>query len=456
MRDFSLIHKFKIDNTYIVLDINTGIVHSLSKEAYDFLTAWEETKGDGEKALQKLANEYDGQMLQEIWESFELLEKEGMLFSPNEDYGNLIENHQSVVKALCLHVSHDCNLRCRYCFGGTGNFGGSRVLMDFETGKKAFDFLFKTSGPRRHIEVDYFGGEPLMNFEVVKKLIKYGKEKAKAENKILKQTLTTNGTLLDQEKIDFLNDEGIYMILSIDGRPEVHNYMRPFAGERESYSRVFQGIKKYVESQTANTYYVRGTYTHFNLDFCNDVLHLVEEGFDRLSMEPVVASPDNDYALKEEDLPTLKEQYEKLARAWLEYYKKGTPFEFFHYNVSLDKGPCIVKRLTGCGAGHEYLAVSPEGDLYPCHQFVGEKTFKMGTVFTGVTDDTWGKKFKAAHALNKEECKKCWARYFCSGGCHANAYHFSGNILEPYALGCELQKKRLECAIYLQVECSED
>lgn len=453
--DFSLLHSFNIKDTYVVMDINSGIVHSLSREAWDFFKAWEEAQGDEKKAIADLSATHNSEELKKIHGQFEALKKEGMLFSKDESLESYQLPEGTVVKALCLHVAHDCNLCCRYCFADMGNFGGERGMMDLQTGKQALDFLFRVSGSRKHLEVDYFGGEPLLNFDVVRELVYYGKARAKELGKELKQTLTTNAVLLDREKIDFLEREGIYMILSIDGRPEVHNRMRPFPGNKESFTFVYDAIKDYIKNQSTNTYFIRGTYTHHNLDFCEDVKYFVEQGFTQISLEPVVAPADNDYALREEDLPLLAEQYEKLADMLMGYYKAGNDVTFFHYNIALDKGPCLPKRLTGCGAGHEYLAVSPEGDLYPCHQFMGLKDFKIGNVNEGVINPAIGKKFRNAHVLNKSNCRECWARFLCSGGCHANAYNFNNNIYEPYRIGCELQKKRLECAVYLQIKKGE-
>lgn len=450
--DFSLLHKFKFDNTYIVLDINSGIVHSLSPEAWDFLTAWEEYGGNAARAVSMLKKTYDSLELQEIQSEMEELAEQGFLFNSDLSADDYRAGENSVIKALCLHVAHDCNLRCRYCFAGTGSFGGERGLMDVETGKRALDFLMQVSGPRKHLEVDYFGGEPLLNYSVVQELIRYGKEVAHSSGKFLKQTLTTNAVLLDEEKTAFFEREGVCLILSIDGRPAVHDRMRPFPGRRGSYDVVSRAIRKFNESQRSNTYYVRGTYTHFNTDFCDDVLHLVDQGFTRLSLEPVVAASDKDYALTADDLPVLFGQYEKLTRAWLKYDDEGKPFEFFHFNISLDKGPCLIRRLSGCGAGYQYLAVSPAGNLYPCHQFVGQNEFIMGHVSTGIADRRLMQQFASAHVLNKEPCGKCWARFFCGGGCHANAYNFNRDIFKPYLTACEIQKKRLECAIYLQVK----
>lgn len=454
--DFTLLHKFNVDDTYIVLDINSGIVHTLSREAWLFLDVWEKSGGDLDKTEEQLRNRLDEEDLDAIKKGFQALIDEGSLFSRDEALENYEPHETNIVKALCLHVAHDCNMRCNYCFAGTGPFGADRSLMNLETGKKAFDFLFEASGARKHIEVDYFGGEPLMNFEVVKELVKYGKNKARTEGKILKQTLTTNAVLLSKKIIDFLNQEGIYLILSIDGRPQVHDRMRPLVGGKESFELVNKRIGEFVNIQKDDTYYVRGTYTHFNLDFCEDVLYLVDQGYNRVSIEPVVASAEKAYALREEDLPILKEQYKKLAQKWLEYNQAGKPFKFFHYNVDLNKGPCLLKRLSGCGAGNEYLAVSPTGDLYPCHQFMENKDFLIGNVSEGVKNHALRKVFSKAHVLNKEKCKSCWARFYCSGGCHANAYNFNKDLLKPYALGCELQKTRLEYAIFLQVKIWEE
>lgn len=454
--DFSLIHKFAVKDTYIVLDINSGVVHTLSKEAWDFFEAWEKAGGDLNQAVASLEGVLSAETLAELAVGFAELVASGALFSQNEVQDNYEPRAEKVVKALCLHVAHDCNMRCKYCFAGTGPFGADRTLMTLETGQKALDFLFAASGSRQHIEVDYFGGEPLLNFAVVKELVKYGKEKAQETGKILKQTLTTNAVLLNEEIIDFLNREEIYLILSIDGRPQVHDNMRTLTGGQGSFGLVDRGISEYVKRQQAETYYVRGTYTHFNLDFSEDIMYLVDHGYDRVSLEPVVASPENDYALVEEDLPVLKQQYDRLAQKWLEYYHQGKPFKFFHFNVDLNKGPCLLKRLSGCGAGNEYLAVSPTGDLYPCHQFMENKDFLMGNVFTGVQNEGLRQVFRQAHVFKKEKCRSCWARFFCSGGCHANAYNFHRDLLKPYELGCELQKTRLEYAIYLQVKVWEE
>jgi len=454
--DFSLIHRFKQENYYIVLDIHSGAVHSLSPEAWDYLNALEEKAGDTEEAKRSLLGKYTQEELSDVQLAIGELINEGLLFS----YDPAVEKYQPaddlIVKALCLHVAHDCNLRCRYCFAGTGAFGGERGLMDAATGKQALDFLFAASGPRKHVEVDYFGGEPLLNFAVVRELIEYGMVQAAQKGKILKQTLTTNALLLDREIGEFLKSKGVSLILSIDGRPEVHDRMRPGVGGQGSYQRVARAISKYLEYGDPESYYVRGTYTHFNLDFSKDVLHLAEQGFKQVSVEPVVAAPEYDYALQDADLPVLLQQYEELAEAWYEAQQKGEPFNFFHFNVSLDKGPCLPRRLTACGAGNEYMAVTPEGKLYPCHQFVGNEEFLLGDVWSGPKNEKILNLFKNAHVFTKEECRCCWARFFCGGGCHANAHNFNQDLRKPYRGGCELQKKRLECAIYLQVRLAEE
>jgi len=359
-----------------------------------------------------------------------------------------------VVKALCLHAAHDCNLRCRYCFAGAGVFGGNRGLMSIETGKKALDFLFDASGARRHVEVDYFGGEPLLNFAVIRELILYGQAESARRGKVLKQTLTTNGLLLEGDVLDFLNEHDIALVLSLDGRREINDLMRPCLDGAGSYDRILPRLRTAVEDRGGDNYYVRGTYTRHNRDFFQDVLHLTECGFDLVSVEPAVASEKADFALRPDDLPELFEQYEKLARYCHERHIAGKPLTFFHFNLDLDFGPCLPKRLQGCGAGSDYLAVTPEGDLYPCHQFVGQKEFIIGHVDSGIITREISERFRNCHILTKELCRTCWARFFCGGGCHANAWNHSQDLQKPYELGCALEKKRLECALWLKVKQS--
>ena len=387
--------------------------------------------------------------LLEIRDGLLELVEEGLLMSETPELAAYQLPQDYVVKALCLHIAHDCNLRCRYCFAGAGAFGGDRRLMSFETGQKAIDFLLEASGGRKHVEVDYFGGEPLMNFDVVRRLILYGEEASQRQAKVLKQTLTTNGVLLHGEILDFLNAHEVALVMSLDGRAEAHDRMRPTLDGRGSYHAVLPRLKAAVESRGGDNYYIRGTYTRHNMDFFQDVKHMVASGFDLVSVEPVVASPEEDYAIQAADLPTLFAQYEQLAQYYLEKERAGEPFSFFHFNLDLDQGPCLPKRLTGCGAGHEYLAVSPDGALYPCHQFVGIDAFRLGHVDGGIARPAIGQAFRASHVLTKEKCRSCWARFYCGGGCHANAWHFSGTLDEPYEIGCELEKKRLACAIWL-------
>jgi uncharacterized protein len=453
--DFSLIHSFQQNGLNIILDVNSGAVHSFSIEAWDYLKALKEAGGSFQGAWDLLKNKYEGQEITGISKEIEALIEDGTLFSSNPALESYEPDPNLLVKALCLHVAHDCNLRCRYCFAGAGDFGGSRSLMDAATGKQALDMLFKLSGARKHVEVDYFGGEPLMNFPVVRELIEYGREQARSLGKILKQTLTTNALLLDRQIGGYLKDMGVSLIFSIDGRPEVHDRMRPFTGGQGSYERVSKRIAGFLEYGDQEAYYVRGTYTRFNRDFSEDVLHLVKAGFKQVSLEPVVASLEYDYALREEDLPHVMSQYDKLAEDWYQARMKGEAFDFFHFNISLDGGPCLPRRLTGCGAGNEYMAVTPEGDLYPCHQFVGNSQFRLGTVWEGPVNGTVQALFKKMHVFNKDKCRTCWARFFCGGGCHANAYSFNKDLGKPYDLGCEIQKKRLETAIYLQVKLAQ-
>ncbi|MGE5550936.1 MAG: thioether cross-link-forming SCIFF peptide maturase [Bacteroidota bacterium] len=354
------------------------------------------------------------------------------------------------LKALCLHVAHDCNLRCTYCFAGSGSFGGTRGIMPAEIGQAAIDLLLARSGPVRQLEVDFFGGEPLLAMESVRRVVAYGRERAAALGKRINFTLTTNAVALSEEKLAFLNENGLSLVLSLDGRPEVHNRFRPAANGRGSYADAVAGITKVVASRAGANYYVRGTFTRANLDFVADVRHLLALGFERLSLEPVVALPGEDYALREEDLPLVEAEYERLAGLYLERARAGRPFTFFHFAVDLDQGPCLGKRLSGCGAGHRYLAVTPGGELYPCHQFVGRPGYLLGDVARGITRADLSETFAGADIYHKKGCLDCWARYFCGGGCHANADLHHGTIFTPDESGCRLLRKRLECALGIQ------
>lgn len=449
--NFNNIHKFSFDELKILIDINTGIVHAIDDVTFDLLDELEKTNSF-ESSKTSLASKYSKEDLDDSEKEIKELIEKGMLFTPEIEIKEYKPPVNPIVKALCLHIAHDCNLRCKYCFAGQGPYGGDRSLMSYEVGKKSIDFLLKVSGPRKHVEIDFFGGEPLMNLDVVKQLVVYGREKAEEVGKTIKFTVTTNCVLLTEDVQKYLNDNDISCVLSIDGRKEVHDRMRPFAGGQGSYDLIKDRIINFVKSRNGKEYFVRGTYTRNNLDFVNDAKHLIESGVDVLSLEPVVSDDDVDYAIREEDIPFLKDQYEQLTHYYWKRHEEGKDFTFFHFNVSLDHGPCLPKRLTGCGAGHEYLAVSPQGDLYPCHQFVGREEFKVGHVDTGVINKEIGREFQNAHVLNKPECRNCWARFYCSGGCHSNNLHFRGSLLKPYKITCELQKKRTECAIYLQVK----
>ncbi len=440
-----MVHKFSMDGVNIVVDVNSGAVHVVSPLVYALI---ESTDNDIE-AIKKYTNEEIEEAKAEIDE----LVKNGMLFS-EDTYSQVAEKikRRPVVKALCLHIAHDCNLRCKYCFAGTGSFCGERSMMPVEVGKKAIDFVIEKSGDRKNIEVDFFGGEPLMNFDVVKELTAYANEQGEKHGKVFRLTITTNGVLLDDEKLEFINENMSNLVLSVDGRKEVHDFMRPAVNGKGSYDVIMPKITKAAESRNQDNYYVRGTFTRHNLDFSNDVLDLANLGFKQISVEPVVGGKETDYALREEDLPTIFDQYEKLA---IEYAKRGKTedwFNFFHFMIDLDQGPCVIKRMSGCGAGCEYVAVTPEGDIYPCHQFVGNKDFCIGNVMDGTYDNEKTTAFANTNVYTKEKCKQCWAKFYCSGGCHANAYQFGGDINNPYEIGCELERKRVECALYIKAK----
>ncbi len=464
-----MIHQYKNNGYNIVLDVNSGSVHVVDDVAYDVLALLREDDAQkySEENLQKISAqvipEYPGEHLTEqdirdIFADLRELEENGTLFTEDDYKDGVIDfkQRQTVVKALCLHIAHDCNLACRYCFAGEGEYRGDRSLMSYEVGKKALDFLVENSGGRHNLEVDFFGGEPLMNFDVVKKLVAYGREIEKVKDKHFRFTLTTNGVLLNDDIIDFANREMDNIVLSIDGRKEVHDHMRPFKNGSGSYDRILDKFKRVAESRKQTKYYVRGTFTHYNLDFVKDVLSLADEGFEQISVEPVVAGPEEPYAIREEDIPVICEGYDELAREMLRRKKEGRGFHFFHYMIDLSGGPCVYKRLSGCGSGTEYLAVTPWGDLYPCHQFVGEEKFCLGNVDEGIRNTEMRDTFKLCNVYAKEECRNCFAKFYCSGGCAANAYHTHGDINRPYEIGCELQKKRVECAIMLQAAAAEE
>ncbi|MCI8373489.1 MAG: thioether cross-link-forming SCIFF peptide maturase [Lachnospiraceae bacterium] len=450
-----MVHQYKNNGCNIVLDVNSGAVHMVDDIAYDVIALYKEkTK---EEITELLQNQYEQSEVEDTYEEVAELEKEGQLFTEDiyENYIMDFKKRKTVVKALCLHIAHDCNLACRYCFAEEGEYHGRRALMSFEVGKKALDFLIANSGSRRNLEVDFFGGEPLMNWQVVKDLVAYGREQEKLHDKNFRFTLTTNGVLLNDEIMEFVNKEMANIVLSIDGRQEVHDQMRPFRKGAGSYELIVPKFQKAAESRKQTNYYVRGTYTHHNLDFAEDVKHLADLGFRQISVEPVVAGPQEDYAIQEQDLETLKAEYDKLAVEMLKRHKEGKDFNFFHFMIDLEGGPCVAKRLSGCGSGTEYLAVTPWGDFYPCHQFVGNEAFLMGNVDEGITRTDIQDEFKLCNVYAKEKCRDCFAKFYCSGGCAANSYHFHGTITDAYDVGCELQKKRVECAIMIKAAIAE-
>lgn len=443
------LHLYSYKDLHILLDINSGAVHLVDEVTKAVIESLYRHKGEVGPVLAELSEVYNEEELAGVLEELESLEREGLLFTGEEETVPWTAG-ENLIKSLCLHVAHDCNLRCRYCFAGTGEFNGPRGLMSGEVGRAALDFLLSHSGKRPTVEVDFFGGEPLMNMPVVRELVLYGEEAAQKVGKTIQFTLTTNGLLLDEKICNFLLEHRVKLVLSIDGRPEINDYMRPTAGGQGSYRRIVPRYQQLVRSLSPADYYIRGTYTRHNLDFAEDVRHLHDLGFTSLSVEPVVASPEEDYAFRPEDLPRIEAEYDRLVDLYLERQAAGNPFDFFHFNVDLEQGPCLPKRLTGCGAGFEYLAVTPEGELYPCHQFVGREQYKLGDVWRGLVREEVSRQFRNAHIYNKEACRRCWARFLCSGGCHANADAHNGTLLQPYEVGCRLQKKRLECGIYLE------
>ena len=457
-----MIHQYKLGGFNIVLDICSGAVHAVDDIAYDIIELFEkETKENIVSTLGNKYNDVDINEIEDCYNQIEELKNEGSLFTEDTFEpmaGVLKEKTAGVVKALCLHVAHTCNLNCEYCFASQGKYNGERAVMSFETGKRALDFLIENSGTRTNLEVDFFGGEPLMNWQVVKDLVKYARSIEKEHNKNFRFTLTTNGVLVDDEVIDFANKEMSNVVLSLDGRKEIHDAYRVDYNGQGSWEKIVPKFQKFVEKRGNQNYYMRGTFTHANPDFLEDIKVMLDLGFTELSMEPVVCAPGEKAELTEADLPIVLEQYEKLAELMLERKKEGRPFTFYHYMIDLKGGPCIYKRISGCGSGTEYMAVTPWGDLYPCHQFVGDEKYKLGDIFTGVSNKEIQNEFLSCNVYERKECKDCWARLYCSGGCAANAYHSTGSIKGVYKYGCELFKKRMECAIMLAIanELSEE
>ena len=449
-----MIHKYKLGGYNIVLDVCSGSVHVVDEVAYDIISLFE--GNDRETIIKAMAEKYAGRGdvtardLEECWDQIAALRDAGQLFTPDTFEpmaGSLKEKTAGVVKALCLHVAHTCNLNCAYCFASQGKYHGERAVMPFEVGKQALDFLIANSGTRRNLEVDFFGGEPLMNFQVVKDLVAYARSIEKEHNKNFRFTLTTNGLLIDDDVIDFANREMSNVVLSLDGREEIHDRYRVDYAGKGSWERIVPKFQKLVAARGGKNYYMRGTFTHANPDFLKDIQQMLDLGFTELSMEPVVCAPGDPSALTEEDFPVVCRQYEQLAELMLRRDREGKPFTFYHYMLDLSGGPCIYKRISGCGSGTEYMAVTPWGDLYPCHQFVGDEKFRLGNIRDGVTNTERRAEFAACNVYAHPECRDCWARLYCSGGCAANAYHATGAITGIYEYGCRLFRKRMECAI---------
>ncbi|MBD8974489.1 MAG: thioether cross-link-forming SCIFF peptide maturase [Clostridiales bacterium] len=457
-----MIHSYKMKGYNIIIDQNSGCVHSVDEVAYDIINMFESEPKEKIKAfiLDKYSKRDDvtPEDIDLCFEDIEALIKDGRLFAKDAFENSALDfkKRQGVLKAICLHVAHDCNLACKYCFAGKGEYDGPKGLMNFETGKRALDFLVEKSGTRKNLEVDFFGGEPLLNWEVCKKLVEYGRSIEKEHGKNFRFTLTTNGVLVNDEVIDFCNREMGNVVLSLDGRKETHDRLRTTCNGKGSYDLIVDKFKKFANARNQADYYMRGTYTHYNTDFSKDIIHMADLGFKELSIEPVVSDPTEPYALKENDLPILKEQYEILADKMLRRYRNGNGFTFYHYMIDLNSGPCIVKRISGCGVGTEYMAVTPSGELYPCHQFVGDEKFLLGDIWKGVTNTAILDEFKGCNVYSHPECKDCFAKLYCSGGCAANAYHTTGSVNGIYEFGCELHRKRIECAIMLKVAEAEE
>ncbi len=464
----NLIHQYINNGYHIILDVNSGSVHAADALFYDVTAVLAGCVADMEKprplsaeekaqVYERLSGKYRKEELDDALSDIQELIDAEELFTADvyKDYVVDFKKRQTVVKALCLHIAHDCNLTCRYCFAGEGEYHGRRAMMSFEVGKKALDFLIANSGNRVNLEVDFFGGEPLMNWDVVKKLVEYGRSQEKEHNKRFRFTLTTNGVLLNDEIMDFCNREMSNVVLSLDGRKEVNDRMRPFPNGSGSYDLIVPKFQKFAESRGDRDYFVRGTFTRNNLDFSKDVLHFADLGFKKLSIEPVVAPPEAPYSIREEDLPQILDEYDKLAKEFVKREKEGRGFRFFHFMIDLSQGPCVAKRLSGCGSGTEYLAVTPWGDLYPCHQFVGMEDFLLGNVDDGITNTKVRDEFKLCNVYAKEKCRDCFARFYCSGGCAANSYNFHGSITDAYDVGCEMQKKRIECAIMIKAALAD-
>ena len=445
-----MIHQYKNNGYNIVLDVNSGSVHVVDDIVYDIIPLFEDETV--ESIIQKLNDRYVVEDIKEAIEEIQYLKEAEQLFTDDiyQEYLFDFKNRKTVVKAMCLHIAHDCNLACKYCFAEEGEYHGDRAMMSLDVGMKALDYLIEHSGNRRNLEVDFFGGEPLMNWNVVKQLVEYGRSKEEQYNKKFRFTLTTNGVLLNDDIIEFMNHEMSNVVLSLDGRKEVNDSMRPFRNGTGSYDYITPKLIKVAESRNHKNYYIRGTFTRDNIDFSKDVLHFADLGFEQMSIEPVVGTSEQPYAIREEDLPAIMDEYDQLAVEYISRKKAGKGFEFFHFMIDLEQGPCVAKRLSGCGSGTEYLAVTPWGDFYPCHQFVGNDEFLMGNVYDGMNRTDLQEEFKLCNVYAKDKCKDCFAKYYCSGGCAANSYQFHESITDVYEIGCEMQKKRVECAIMIK------
>ena len=454
-----MIHQYKLGDYNIVLDVCSGSVHAVDEVAYDIIAMFCENSKEAviSAMTEKYAHRSDitAADIEECYAQVEMLKESGKLFAPDTFEpmaGHLKAKTSGVVKALCLHIAHTCNLNCEYCFASQGKYHGERAMMTFEVGKRAFDYLIENSGSRRNLEVDFFGGEPLMNFDVVKQLVQYARSIEKEKGKNFRFTLTTNGVLVDDDVIDFCNKEMSNVVLSLDGRKEIHDRYRVDYAGNGSWDKIVPKFQKFVEKRGGKNYYMRGTFTHANPDFLKDIQTMLDLGFNKLSMEPVVCEAGDPSELTEADFPIVCSQYEELAKLMLKRDKEGKPFTFYHYMIDLTGGPCIYKRISGCGSGTEYMAVTPWGDLYPCHQFVGDEKFKLGDIWNGVTNTEIQSEFVACNVYAHPECRDCWARLYCSGGCAANAYHATGKVTGIYEYGCRLFKKRMECAIMVAVD----
>ena len=464
-----MIHQYINNGFHIILDVNSGAVHSVDAVMYDAVAAAKELIPDMEKpeklsgqvteaVISRLKDSYPEAEIAEALEEIQYLIDAGELFSKDvyHDYIVDFKKRKTVVKALCLHIAHDCNLACQYCFAEEGEYHGRRALMSFEVGKKAIDFLLLNSGNRKNLEIDFFGGEPLMNWEVVKQIVEYGRSKEKEYNKNFRFTMTTNGVLLNDEIMEYCNKEMSNVVLSLDGRKEVNNKMRPFRNGKGSYELIVPKFQKFAKLRENKDYYIRGTFTRENMDFAKDVLEFADLGFKSMSIEPVVAQAEEYYAIREEDIPQILEEYDNLAVEYIKRHKEGKGFNFFHFNIDLQQGPCVAKRLAGCGSGTEYLAVTPWGDFYPCHQFVGQDDYLLGNVDEGLLNTKVRDEFKLCNVYAKDKCQDCFARFYCSGGCAANSYNFHGNITDAYDIGCEMEKKRVECSIMIKAALAEE